>query len=373
MRYFTLTVLLSFAFAGPALAQTGPSEAVSDLNETSAEVGHARNRDFVVMPIPVSNPAIGSGLAVAALALYKPAGAAEAWTTGVGGAYTDTESWFVGAFQRANFRNDRFRPTAGAGYGDFNLDFYGIGSDSGDRGRSIAIEQKGAFALVEATARIAPNFYIGPAFRYLDISTSLNLEDIDFPDLDIPAPERESRSSALGLTAEYDTRDSQYGPRRGLYSTAQVFRADDAFGSDFDYTRTEFTLNGYYPLSEKTVVASRLSLCDVGDDAPFYDLCAFGSNHDLRGYVSGQYRDQAMAAVQIELRQQLPRRFGFVVFAGVGGVAASLDGIADERALPAAGVGLRYQASRQYGLNISVDYARGRDSDAVYFYIGEAF
>ena len=45
----------------------------------------------------------------------------------------------------------------------------------------------------------------------------------------------------------------------------------------------------------------------------------------------------------------------------------------DERALPAAGIGLRYEASRQYGLNVSIDYARGRDSDAVYFYIGEAF
>jgi outer membrane protein assembly factor BamA len=373
MRYPTLAVLLPFAFAGPALAQTASPEVVVDLNETSQKVARARDRDFVVMPIPVSNPAIGNGVAVAALALYKPGGTTQPWTTGVGGAYTDTESWFVGAFQRANFRDDRFRLTAGVGYGDANLDFYGIGADAGDRDRSIAIEQKGAFALIEASARVAPNFYIGPAFRYLDISTSLNRDDIGFPDQDIPAPELESRSSALGLTAEYDTRDSQYGPRRGLYSTAQVLRADDAFGSDFDYTRAEFTLNGYYPLSDRTVVAARLALCDVGDDTPFYDLCAFGRSNDLRGYVSGQYRDQAMAAVQMELRQDLSRRFGFVLFAGVGGVAASLDGIADERALPAAGFGLRYKASRQYGVNISVDYARGRDSDAVYFYIGEAF
>ena len=373
MRHQTFILLTALALPTAAQAQTGPPDATTDLGETSRQVAVAADRDFVVMPIPISNPAIGNGLAVAALALYTPSGAVEPWTTGVGAAYADSESWFVGAFQRANFRDDRFRLTAAAGYGVFNLEFYGIGAAAGERDRSIAIEQEGAFALVQASMRIAPNLYLGPAFRYLDITTSLNLDDVDFPDLEIPEPQLDSRSAALGISAEYDTRDSQYRPRGGLYSTGQVLRSDEAFGSDFGYTRTEFTLNGYHALSDRTVVAGRLSLCDVGEDAPFYDLCAYGQNHDLRGYVSGQYRDQAMAAVQVELRQELPRRFGLVLFAGIGGVAPSLGRIGDERALPAAGIGLRYEASREYGLNVSIDYARGRDSDAVYFYIGEAF
>jgi hypothetical protein len=41
--------------------------------------------------------------------------------------------------------------------------------------------------------------------------------------------------------------------------------------------------------------------------------------------------------------------------------------------LSATGVGLRFLATRDYGLNVSVDYAIGKQSSGVYFYIGEAF
>ncbi|WP_265468552.1 hypothetical protein [Arenimonas daejeonensis] len=41
--------------------------------------------------------------------------------------------------------------------------------------------------------------------------------------------------------------------------------------------------------------------------------------------------------------------------------------------LPSGGAGLRFRASKTYNINISLDYAVGRDSEALYFYIGEAF
>ncbi len=37
------------------------------------------------------------------------------------------------------------------------------------------------------------------------------------------------------------------------------------------------------------------------------------------------------------------------------------------------GAGLRFLASQKYGVNVSLDYAIGRDTRAFYFYIGEAF
>ena len=53
--------------------------------------------------------------------------------------------------------------------------------------------------------------------------------------------------------------------------------------------------------------------------------------------------------------------------------ASGLSELFDGEPLPAAGVGLRYQASEAYGVNVSVDYAVGRDDGALYFRIGEAF
>ena len=41
--------------------------------------------------------------------------------------------------------------------------------------------------------------------------------------------------------------------------------------------------------------------------------------------------------------------------------------------LPAGGAGLRLLVSETYGVNVSIDYARGKDSDAIYVQIGEAF
>ena len=88
---------------------------------------------IVAVPIPTSNPAIGSGVTAVAAILYQPRGAGGVWTTGVGAIYTSTKSYGFGILQKAAFAEDRFRLTAGAGYGDFNLRFYGSGAPAQDK------------------------------------------------------------------------------------------------------------------------------------------------------------------------------------------------------------------------------------------------
>src|SRR5262249_41831228 len=107
--------------------------------------------------------------------------------------------------------------------------------------------------------------------------------------------------------------------------------------------------------------------------APFYDLCLFGSQHDLRGYEGGRYRDHAMAAAQLEIRQHLFWRIGAVVFGGVGAVAPSFGELGQAKGLPAAGPGLRFQPTSKGPVNMSVDYAWGLHSQGIYLYVGEAF
>lgn len=327
--------------AGTTHAQTSdPELTAQEANRSIQTVAETAGRDTVIMPIPVSSPSIGSGLGVAAMALYRPGGRTTPWTTGAGGLYTDSKSWAAAVFHKANFNDDRLRMNAAAGFGDLHIDFYGIGADAGSRDISIALEQKMHFANGRVLTRIGGGTYVGLTGRYLNVRTSLDLSDIDLPgDLTIPPLERDSRTVTLGLAVEHDTRDSPYGPTRGLYGTLDQVWASKALGGDFDYSRLQASLNAYAPLSENMVVAARLSLCDVGDAAPFYDLCSFGQNADLRGYASGRLRDHALIAGQIELRRRLSRRFGVVVFAGVGGVAPDLGQIGDNDLLPAAGLG----------------------------------
>ncbi len=62
-----------------------------------------------------------------------------------------------------------------------------------------------------------------------------------------------------------------------------------------------------------------------------------------------------------------------VAFAGIGQVAPSLKEFTSDNLLPSAGLGLRFRASEEERVNLSIDFAVGQDSDAWYFRIGEAF
>ena len=356
-------VAFCLALAAPALAE-----------DAAADEGDKPAKPFsiVAMPIPVSNPAIGNGLAVAALGIFTHDKAAPPWVTGLGGMYADSRSWAAFAGQQANLRQDAVRLTLGGGVGDFHLDFYGIGAVAGDRNHAIPIGQKGGGLIAAALFRVRPHSYLGVRYRGVAVKTTLDLTELPFPDLELPQVEMDSASSALGLAAEYDSRDSQFGPREGAYVTADWLVAGAALGSDFDYDRLQLAANAYRALSDKAVIAARLSICDSGDGAPFFDLCLFGQNNDLRGYDPGRYRDHTLAAVQVEYRRDLFWRIGAVAFAGVGGVAPSFDKLGSTL-LPAAGVGLRLKASKAHRVNASIDFAFGEDSQAFYFYIGEAF
>lgn len=372
-----LLSLAVVALAAPALAQ--PTEAL-DLTQSEVEESHAatnasegRRPSFVAMPIPEASPALGNGLAFGALLLYEPKGSGGVWTSGIGGLYTDTESWGVALFQKAHLREDQIRVTAGIGYADLNLEFYGVGGDAGERDISIDLNQKGTGVVLQGLYQVRPNLYVGARYRYIGVDTTLDVPAPPaFPDLDPPPRELGSQVSGLGLAAEYDTRDSEYGPTRGLYGSGQWLWNGDAIGSDFEYGKLTAAMNGYHGVGEG-VLAWRGSICATGSRTPFYDLCMYGQANDLRGYETGQYRDRALWAGQVEYRRPLFWRFGGVVFAGVGGIAPGFDHLGDSTVLPSAGLGVRFAASKRFRINLSLDVAWGKDSSGVYFHLGEAF
>jgi outer membrane translocation and assembly module TamA len=115
-------------------------------------------------------------------------------------------------------------------------------------------------------------------------------------------------------------------------------------------------------------------LCRASENTPFFDLCLFGTNSNLRGYTVGRYQDRSLFAVQTELRAQLRPRWGAVVFAGVGEVAPDFGEMNADDLLPAAGVGLRWMAAPENKVNISADLAWGKGEDMTFYLsIGEAF
>jgi outer membrane protein assembly factor BamA len=172
---------------------------------------------------------------------------------------------------------------------------------------------------------------------------------------------------------EYDSRDNRFNPSGGRLFNATWSNSEEAIGSDFDFSAGKADYNLYHQIKEGKVIAARGTLCMTPGNAPFYALCKFGQGVDLRGYFGGRFRDERMATIQAEYRWRFAKKWGAVAFAGFGEVAESWSEFNIDDVLPSAGVGVRFKISSTTGLNLSVDYAVGKDSDAWYFYVGESF
>lgn len=328
---------------------------------------------LLVVPIPQSNPALGSGATLAGVLFYNPNKAPQPWISGVGLMRTSNKSKAIGAFHTMSLKDDRFRIAALVGYADLSLKFYGVGPNAGDRDRFVKLEDKGLGILMQAQMRIVKNLYVGARYEYLALDSSVKIPNPIFPDLQPPRIELKSNLSAIGPMMSYDSRDSSTNARKGEYAVVTWLMNSSAIGSDFSHTKLDLQLNAYRPLGASTVIAGRAILCGVSTGGPFYNLCNYGQMGDLRGYEPGRYRDRAMWAAQVELRRHLFWRIGVVAFGGIGGTAPSIRKLDDTKWLPAAGGGLRFLVSRQNNVNLRLDYARGRHSDALYFGIGEVF
>jgi outer membrane protein assembly factor BamA len=372
IRWFLVAGLAAALLPWPAMArELAPDLETMETVERGGWVAH--DLEVVVVPIPRSDPTLGTGLALPALFLYNPEGKGRPWMTGVGAMYTDSNSWATGIFQKAYLLDDRLRLTGALGYGDLNLDFYGVGANAGKQGVSVPISQRGSFLFLEGLGQIAPSTFLGVRYRRINLETGFRNAPVPGLGITIPATQLNNTSAAMGPVLQFDTRDSEQYPTKGTFVDFNWVFARDALGSDSDYDKGQVAANHYMSLSSSSVLALRASMCSAGGQVPFYDLCLFGSNNDLRGYVGGQYRDKAMFALQAEYRWRFAERWGLVAFGGAGSVAKSLGNFRDSDLLPAVGTGLRFLASKKHGVNVSMDYAIGRDTKTFYFYIGEAF
>jgi hypothetical protein len=81
-----------------------------------------------------------------------------------------------------------------------------------------------------------------------------------------------------------------------------------------------------------------------------------------------------MLATQLEYRLILPKRFGLVVFGGVGETIPGKNQVyGSELFLPAGGGGLRFLLSKKYHVNLRADVAQGVNGRTFSLGVGEAF
>lgn len=358
-------------------AQTDSMSATDDMAVSTNAVAHSKEEstkkvNYVALPIPQSNPALGTGLTVIGMALYNPNESDRPWVTGVA-AMKAGDSTAFGIVQQANLLQNNLRLLAVAGRADLDLKFYGVGSAAGSRDVYLPMEQQGTGGLLQALYHVGNRWFLGLRYQNMRIKSTLDLSQLPVIGSVIKPIELEHRTASLGPAVEFDTRDDSFYPTTGTYAKGNLNFSSPTVGSDVSFRQLQLSWNRYWQYATNTVFAARVSGCAVGGDVPFTSLCMFGSSNDLRGYATGQYRDRAMLAAQAEMRWKFAHRWGAVAFGGVGGVAPKFSELLDEKVLASAGVGLRWQASKDYKVNVSLDAAFTKDDRTVYLYVGESF
>jgi len=361
---------------------------VSRPNDITAE-GHAgstpgRNSSaerkrgaFVGAPIPISSPFLGSGLGLVAayvLRLNPRDEMSPPSIFGAAGLYTNTGTWFGVGAAKLYFMQDRYRTTLVAGQGEFNYDLYGIGQKAGQLGSYVPIRQTGSALFFQGLRRLPRNFFLGPRYQIRSLTLKVRPDGDSQPAaVNLPEIGVRQQTAALGLAFQNDSRNSQFYPTSGgrFNFSADFFR--QGVGSNRNYERYQLEFHRNPRLSPRQVLAYRFYGCAIGGPAPVYDLCLYGLDNDIRGYSTGRYRDRRMFAVQTEYRLELPKRFGVVAFAGVGGVAPSIGKFRADSLLPGCGVGMRYKLDKKNHINFRFDYAVGKNGGAYYVGIAEAF
>lgn len=381
-----------------------PQEPTGQIAEGKAGQGPAnksdaksseKNGEWLLAPIPISSPAIGSGLEFAVARLFpfnKKDQVSPASAVGVGGIFTNNGSTGFVLGGKLYLKEDRYRVTAALGRANINFDVYGIGENAGNEGVFIPLNVKGTAGIGEALYRFRKGVYLGARGQYRNANLSLDSERLDSSDITFQPPEKvenvieqvqnqllHQTTVSLGPRFQWDARDSVFYPKRGFFMEVASDFFSTGLGSKWSYQYYKASFNKYTTLSERQVLAFRgMGCAAAGDRVPIYDLCLFGTMNDLRGYPGGRYQDRRMFATQAEYRLMFPGngflgRFGAVAFAGVGAIGNKFTEIGVSDLLPAGGGGLRFRLLKKYPVNFRMDYGIGKGGHTFSMGVLEAF
>ncbi len=236
-----------------------------------------------------------------------------------------------------------------------------------------------------------------PVVRFLDLLGAYRYEDIRYENLSLEeieedSPPEDQRIGSLIGRVSWDDRDKPIDPHRGIFASAGVEVALDAFGSESRFLKGEAGISVALPLGRRsTVIGSvRLGLAEAGDGwddlLPHSERFFAGGAGTIRGFADKTVGPldadgtplggNAMFLANLEWRFGIWENFGGVLFADAGNIfttAGEVD-IGDLRS--SAGTGVRYYTPvgpvrLEYAGKL--DRREGEDAYRVHFTLGHPF
>ncbi|MEN8006791.1 MAG: BamA/TamA family outer membrane protein [Candidatus Krumholzibacteriota bacterium] len=351
---------------GPAAAQIGGGSGGSS-GAYALEEGE-RNLKFAAVPIPGYSEVLGFSLGVIGMAYYKmdrhdddlpPS------STGIFGFYSENNSWIGMAFQTFHLDRDNWRATAAFGTGSIKYQFNPSSAGPGFPDLFLDYTTVSDFLFLKGSRRTWEKLYLGAEALVWSAKVGIDPGLIELPD---------EFYSSLGMNAEWDGRDHIMYPTSGTDINVRFDVYDDALGSDRDFRKLKITVSGYTTLGDSTrVLAGRLFSDSAFGDVPFSGQAIVSGKKNLRGYANGRYRGDKLLTLETEYRWNFWKRWGAVGFAGVGFVGGDWSDFSIGDTLPGAGIGLRFRMIESFRINARIDYGWGKNDQALYIGLGEAY
>jgi hypothetical protein len=349
---------------------------VSAKADTAKKEQKAKRGAIVVAPLPISSPAIGSGI-IPVLGYIFPFSKNDKdsppSTIGVAGLITNNGSRGFVIGGQLFLDHNRYEITSGYAHGNVDYNIYGTGIASNLK---LPLEQTGQAFFGEFLRNIGWKFFAGPRF----VTGRSFIAVAPNKDTSVPIPPEvglHSNLTSLGARLTRDTRPNHFYPVGGTFFTFTSDFFSNALGSKYSFQSYKTEFDKYWSLSKAQVLAYDASVCATGGTPPFYGNCIYGTNNELRGYVAGRYFTRYTLATQVEYRLVLPKRFGLVAFGGIGGAIPGgnqlFQVVQSSHFLPSGGGGLRFELSKKYHVNLRADIAQGRDGHTFGMGVGEAF
>lgn len=370
-KIFSASVLL-LTLISPCLASEVSTQINNELEKTKTTRGKKFNKgSLLAVPIPISNPTVGSGLQAAVLYLHPSkhdSPDSPNATSGLGGMYTNSDSWVAGIFHDNYLLDDRLRIRGALGQGDLNIDYFGSGEDPEFADDPISYNLTANIGFAQALGRLpyTENWFGGLRAVLMEATIVFDLDAL-LPGL--PELEDNMNISNLGLIINYDTKDNNYYPTQGHFFELSISRDDESWGSDFNFSRFSANYNHYFPIGEKHVIAAKIYNAGVRGDAPFFLLPSL----QMRGFSFGRFQDDAVLSGHLEWRHKFHPRWGFMLSAEVGSVGNNTHEAVTNSWVSSLGAGIRWQVSAQQPMHLGLDVGAGEGESAIYLNIGEKF
>ena len=328
---------------------------------------------FIPLLAPITEPAIGYGVAGAAVFLdpREEAGSA-GWArpniTLVGGLWTENGSDGVFAGNSSLWSGGDVQTLVAIGKMGLELELFGIGEDEAldhaplDYGLDVeGFVGEGRMRLGES------DFWAALRFAFADAEVDFEGSPAGIPGVD-PGDDDVTIAGPT-LTLRYDSLDNLFTPTRGTLSDSTVSFYDEAFGGTQDFQRVQQVLIHHRPLSESVFLGARGDAQFSFGDAPFYARPFIV----LRGVPALRYQGEHAASAELEVRWQFHPRFSLVGFGGGGLAWTNLESFDREQSAFTQGLGVRYLVARKFGLHMGLDVARGPEEGAIYVQFGNAW